>query len=137
MSPAFGMPRRGERLPSWPGIAALGRGGRHSPDGRPDCDRQRGSFGADLGCAGGVLLRQLRGHTGPVYSVSFSPDGQTLVTASGDRAARLWETHKGRMSSTLRGHTQAVHSAFSRDGSRVVTTGRTARCASGMCGRKS
>ncbi|MEA5613830.1 WD40 repeat domain-containing protein, partial [Nodularia spumigena] len=30
------------------------------------------------------------GHQGVVNSVSFSPDGKTIATASDDRTARLW-----------------------------------------------
>jgi hypothetical protein len=29
-------------------------------------------------------------HQGPVLAVRFSPDGQTILTGSGDNAARLW-----------------------------------------------
>jgi hypothetical protein len=36
------------------------------------------------------FLRVFRGHEREVSSPSFSPDGKTLVTASGDRTARLW-----------------------------------------------
>ena len=32
----------------------------------------------------------LRGHESGVYSAHFSPDGKTVVTASGDQTARLW-----------------------------------------------
>jgi 2-polyprenyl-6-methoxyphenol hydroxylase-like FAD-dependent oxidoreductase len=35
----------------------------------------------------------LTGHTSGVNSVSFSPDGHTLATASRDGTARLWETN--------------------------------------------
>ena len=37
-------------------------------------------------------LRQqtLTGHTGYVYSVAFSPDGQTIVSSSEDQTVRLW-----------------------------------------------
>jgi WD40 repeat protein len=35
------------------------------------------------------LLSTLTGHTNIVYSVTFSPDGHTLATASGDNTARL------------------------------------------------
>ena len=30
-----------------------------------------------------ALLRELAGHTGPVYCVAFTPDGKTLFTANG------------------------------------------------------
>src|SRR5438045_7471620 len=32
-----------------------------------------------------------RSHDGPVNSVSFSPDGQTVLTGSRDGTARLWD----------------------------------------------
>ncbi|MDZ8071046.1 MAG: WD40 repeat domain-containing protein, partial [Nostoc sp. DedQUE08] len=38
----------------------------------------------------GQLLQEFKGHQGPVSSVSFSPDGKTIATASQDGTARLW-----------------------------------------------
>jgi WD40 repeat protein len=35
-------------------------------------------------------LKKLRGHTGIVFSVAFSPDGTRLVSGSGDATARVW-----------------------------------------------
>jgi len=64
-----------------------------------------------------TLLRTLTGHTGWVGSVTFSPDGATLASPSGDRTVRLWRVSDGVLSRTLEGHTGEVYSvAFSPDG---------------------
>jgi hypothetical protein len=36
------------------------------------------------------LRRMVHGHTGPVLSVAFNPDGQTLASGSNDRTIRFW-----------------------------------------------
>jgi WD40 repeat protein len=84
--------------------------------------------------AGGALSTQLRrvlkGHTGEVSVVTFSPDGKRLVTASADAMARLWDAESGNEIAVLQGHTGAVNAAaFSPDGTRVVTASddKTAR----------
>jgi WD40 repeat protein len=72
----------------------------------------------------------LRGHTEMVVHASFSPDGSRVVTASGDRMARIWRVADGKPLTTLRGHDGLVFSArYSPDGLRVLTVGgdRTAR----------
>ena len=65
--------------------------------------------------------RSLEGHTDGVYSASFSPDGERIVTASADRSAKVWDLEGNELAS-LEGHTKPLTSAsFSPDGERIVT----------------
>lgn len=38
-----------------------------------------------------LLDSRLTGHTGAIFAVTFSPDGNTLVTGSADQTVRLWD----------------------------------------------
>jgi len=62
------------------------------------------------------------GHAGAVRSVAFSPDGQTLATASEDSTVKLWRVSDGALVRTLSGHEGYVNSvAFSPDGQMVAS----------------
>ena len=50
--------------------------------------------GAELSC--------LRGHTGKVQSISFSPDGNFLVTGSKDTTVRLWDIQNDHQARSVR-----------------------------------
>ena len=50
-------------------------------------------------------MARLQGHTNYVWSLAFSPDGTTLLSGSGDRTVRLWDT------APLRTRYQARHEA--------------------------
>jgi WD40 repeat protein len=43
----------------------------------------------------GKELHSLTGHEGGVYSVSWSPDGNRLATASNDGTVRVWDAGSG------------------------------------------
>ncbi len=67
-------------------------------------------------------VAELRGHTGAVESVAFSPDGKLVVTGSADKTARIWEAATGKEHVKLSRHSDLVHdAAFSSDGRLVVT----------------
>jgi WD40 repeat protein len=50
----------------------------------------------------GESLKTLSGHTNQVWSVSFSPDGRTLVSSSHDQAIKLWDVETGECLKTLK-----------------------------------
>src|ERR1700761_904436 len=95
-------------------------------DGRHDTTTQRTRGGIPEAVTLSVIetagARVLTGHTGAVNSVSFSPDGAWLSTASEDKTARVWNAATGELLHTLTGHEDAVFAApFSPDGSRIAT----------------
>ena len=58
-----------------------------------------------------------------VFSVAFSPDGNTIASGS-FRNIYLWDAHTGRLQQTLTGHTSNILSvSFSPDGNTIASGG--------------
>ena len=73
----------------------------------------------------GQPLYELKGHTGFVHSVKFSPDGKHLATASDDGTARIWDIKTRRELLKLPvGFSANIAIAFSPDGKRLAATGK-------------
>ena len=71
------------------------------------------------------LLAALHGHSKTVTSVSYSLDGQFIVTGSWDHSVRIWSAVTHQPLQTLNGHTGAVTSvAYSPDGELIISGGR-------------
>ncbi len=60
---------------------------------------------------------QLTEHSGEVYTLAFSPDGQILASGGQDKTIRLWNPHTGKNITVFRGHSNGIaYLYFSIDG---------------------
>ncbi len=63
------------------------------------------------------LVRTLRGHTGWIGRIAWSPDGLTLASPSHDKRVRLWNVETGELLRTLEDHGGTVYAvAFDPSG---------------------
>ena len=79
----------------------------------------------------GTEIVSLRGHTGPVDSVTITPDGQYVISGAGstlmqpsDETIRIWESETGQEAGVLAGHTGPIKAlAVSPDGQHLISAG--------------
>jgi len=69
-----------------------------------------------------TLRHELKGHTSWVYSLAFTPDGQTLASGGWDEWIRFWDVETGQAGHVLEGHKSEVYClAFSPDGKTLAS----------------
>ncbi len=72
--------------------------------------------------AGSQPQQILRGHSNLVWTVAFSPDGQTLASGGADQTIRLWDVNTGQAIAILHGHTNWIWSVtFSPNGQTLAS----------------
>ena len=69
-----------------------------------------------------LRLGRFVGHSSAINDCVYSPDGERLLSASGDQTLRLWDAKSGECLLTLAGHESGVNGcAFSPDGERLLS----------------
>jgi F-box and WD-40 domain protein 1/11 len=68
----------------------------------------------------GAMLKQLRGHSGPVNAVQMR--GNTIVSCSGDFKVKLWNIDTGKNIKELSGHTKGLACSQFSDDSRFIAS---------------
>ena len=76
----------------------------------------------------GDLVKTLRGHKLPPYSMSFSPDGRQLASAGGEYSIHVWDLETGTESNVFRGQSGLISSVqWHPDGKRLASCGGDVR----------
>ncbi|MEO5947012.1 MAG: caspase family protein [Chitinophagaceae bacterium] len=61
------------------------------------------------------------GHTAPIISAAFSPDGKKVVTSSEDNTAKIWDVASSKLISNLQHTGRVVFAEFSSNGKNILT----------------
>ncbi len=68
------------------------------------------------------LIKELKGHTGTILYLAFSPDGKRLASAGDDQQVRLWDGHTGEAQGAPLRHGASVRAlAWSPDGKSLAS----------------
>jgi small GTP-binding protein len=69
----------------------------------------------------------LEGHTDYVWGVAVTPDGKTVVSGSGDKTLRVWDSKTGGCRATLEGHASVVRCVAVTSDAKTVVSGSVDR----------
>lgn len=75
----------------------------------------------------GSLIYTLKGHTSGIVDVKFSPTGNLLATASGDKTVKIWDSRSGNLLQTLTGHPGGVDFVSFSPNERFLLSGSNSR----------
>jgi len=93
------------------------------------CDNRRIAVSLDnnigiLDVISGECFALFQGHEDDIASVSWSPDGKSIVSGSLDSTILIWDAATGQCLTYLKGHKNEVYSvAWSPDGKSIVSSG--------------
>lgn len=74
----------------------------------------------------GSVIRYLSGHTEPITSLAWSPDGAYLASGAEDREIRIWNALSGEAEQVLKGSSESITSVAWAGANRVVSSSRDA-----------
>ena len=70
----------------------------------------------------GEVKALLKGHKNVILGLAFSPNGNRLISGSGDKTVRIWDVNTQKTIHILKGHTEVIYAvAFSPDGTFAAT----------------
>ncbi|KAF5201398.1 F-box-like/WD repeat-containing protein TBL1XR1 [Thalictrum thalictroides] len=68
----------------------------------------------------GRVLHTFCGHSEPVYSVAFSPNGEYLASGSLDRSMQIWSVKEGKMVKTYTGSGGIFEVCWNKEGDKIA-----------------
>jgi WD40 repeat protein len=95
------------------------------------CDTTIRIWDAETGTTVG---EPLKGHTGWVWGVAYSPNGRNIISGSEDGTIRIWDAETGAaVGKALEAHEKPVRSvAYSPNGRQIISGSMTGLFESGM-----
>lgn len=78
---------------------------------------------AEYNVENGQKLNSFKGHTRPINSAQYSPDGDLIVTTSSDSTVRVWDVLTQKELASISYGADIRHADFSKSGKRIVAVG--------------